>query len=169
MNNLQCPACKKEYQEQLSICNNCNFPFNGSEKEKGIHIGRFISAKGVITDSDNSIEKSQQILFFITGLNVLFLIVGIWNSSYDIIDLILNGIISIIFLLCAIFIKKKPLLLTSIPLLLMIGINILNYILEPRSILNGILMKVAIIGSLIYSIYLIISSEKFKKQYSVRS
>jgi len=167
MEKTICPACKKEHIEQLDICNNCSFPFNGTEKEKAIHIGRFINKKGVLTDSSDSIKKSQLILFAIAGFNALFLIAGLFNGNLLPIDIILNTIVTLTFLLCGFFIYKKPVLLTVIPLILIIGINILNYFIEPSSIFRGIIIKLIIIGSLIYSIYLIKSAENFKKEYGV--
>lgn len=167
MENPTCPCCKIAILESTLICSNCQFPFNGTEKEKSIHIGRFISSKGVLTDSDDSISKSQKILSVITALNTIFLIIGITKGNYMILDIILNGFITLIFLLCAIFIKKMPLVLTCIPLFLVISINILNYFIDPISILSGIAMKLVIIISLGYSVYLIVQAKKFQKQFKI--
>ncbi len=167
MEKLKCPSCKKEYLDKIDTCKNCKFPFNGTEKERAIHIGQFINKKGVLIDSTDSIEKSQKILYAIAGINLIFLIIGFIKNSYQLFDLILNGIIVAVFLLCAFFIKKSPLILTIIPLILMIGIYTLNFIVEPRSIFNGIVVKLLIVGSLIYSIFLIKSADGFKKTYGV--
>lgn len=167
MEKQKCPSCKKEFLENVSICTNCNFPFDGTDKEKAIHIGRFISSKGIITDSNGSIEKSQKILYTITGINIFFMIIGFSNGNFVLVDIIINSFITLIFLLCGIFLKKKPLLLTVIPLTMMIGIYTLNYLIEPNSIFSGILMKIFILCSLIYSIYLILSAEKFKKDFQI--
>ncbi len=74
MENNNCPACKTEFSERVEFCSKCEFPFNGTEKEKAIHIGRFIGKKGVIADSSIYIKKSQNILYFIAGLNIFSLI-----------------------------------------------------------------------------------------------
>ena len=162
---MRCPACKIENEDLIENCENCEFPFNGTEKEKGIHIGRFINKKGIVTDSDESISKSQKILIGVAVFNLAFLIIGFSNGGFDIISIIFNGVITGIILLCGIFIKKNPVILTLIPLILIIGINVLNFIFDPQSILNGILMKIIIIGSLGYSLYLVYQKKKFEKKY----
>ena len=162
---MNCPACKIENENTIKNCKNCEYPFNGTEKEKGIHIGRFINKKGIVNDSDESIMKSQKILIGVGIFNLVFLLIGFSNGGIDVFGIIFNGIITGIILLCGIFIKKKPVTLTLIPLILIIGINILNFIFDPNSILNGILMKIVIIGSLGYSLYLVSQMKKFKKKY----
>tara|TARA_R110000868_G_scaffold354220_2_gene615533 strand:+ start:68 stop:574 length:507 start_codon:yes stop_codon:yes gene_type:complete len=168
MENIVCPACKKENKEQLETCNNCNFPFNGTEQEKGVHIGRFINKKSVITDSEGAIKKSQFILYAIAAYNAIFLIIGLFGSQLNVFDLLLNFVVVGIFVLCAFFIQKKPLLLTLIPLILILGINMLNYFIEPSSVFRGIVFKLIIIGSLIYSIYLIKGAADFKKEFDMK-
>ena len=167
MEKLKCPSCKREYMEKIDTCKNCNFPFNGTEKEKAIHIGQFINKKGVLFDSVDSIGKSQKILYAITALNLIALIIRFSLNGIILDDLIQNGIITLIFLFCGIYLKKNPILLTIIPLVLLIGVYTLNYIIDPMSLLRGILFKLIIIGSLVYSVYLIKSAEKFSKKYGV--
>ncbi len=160
-----CPACKTEIEKEIEICTNCEFPFNGTEKQRGIHIGRFINQKGIVNDSDNSIIKSQKILIGIATINLVILLLQFSKGKLEIADIIFNGVLTLIILLCGIFIKKKPITFTFIPLILIIAINILNYILDPKSLLNGVFFKIFIIGSLVYSIYLVRESEKFKKKF----
>lgn len=45
LKNLNCPACKAEQIENVEFCKNCKFPFNGTDKEVAIHIGKFIKKK----------------------------------------------------------------------------------------------------------------------------
>lgn len=168
MDITYCPAYKKEAKEQENNCYNCNFPFNGTEKEKGIHIGRFINKKEVITNSADSLRKSQLILYAIAGFNVIFLITGFFGDQINVFDIGLNLIIAIIFILCAFFIHRQSILLTVIPLVLIILINVLNFIVEPTSLYKGIILKLIIIGSLVYSIYLIKSAADFKKEFGLK-
>ena len=73
-----CPACKNVNETDIDSCVRCEFPFNGSDKEKSIHIGKFIGQKGIITDSEDSLTKSQNFLylaaaFYLVGVIVNFL------------------------------------------------------------------------------------------------
>ncbi|MEZ4808844.1 MAG: hypothetical protein R2819_00675 [Allomuricauda sp.] len=167
MEKLICPSCKKEYLEKIDTCSNCNFPFNGTEKEKAIHIGQFINKKGVLFDSADSIGKSQKILYAITLFNVVAITVRIFMNGLYWPELLQNGIITLILFLCAFFLKRNPILLTLIPLVLLIGVYTLNSLIDPNTLLRGIFIKLIIIGSLCYSIYLIKSADRFKRKYGV--
>ena len=115
-----CPACKKENPKIAIFCETCNYPFEGTEKEKAIHIGRFVTKKGVTVDSEIQINRSRSILFIIAIINGLAIAMGIVNSvDYSITDHVFNIIITSVFILCAITIKKNPFVKILIPLLLL--------------------------------------------------
>lgn len=161
-----CPACKHEHIIGEAICRICKFPFNGTEKEKSIHIGRFISKKGVIEDSKNSLDKSRNWLFFVAALNILGIIINHKLVFYNIIVAAVTLAIPLIIITSALLLKKSPIVFLSIPLVLMLIVYTLELILEPSSWYRGIILKVFIIGLLCYSIYNYIVSKRFKKQYN---
>lgn len=168
MKNIQCPSCKKEFETIPTNCSNCQFPFQGTEREKTVHIAQFIEKKGVLVDSDDSIEKSRKILYAITGINVIYLVVGYVTGDAHFMDTILNFVISGVFFICAFNIEENPIRLTTVPLILLISIYTLNFLLNPSMFFQGIVVKLLIVGSMFYSIYLIKSAEKFKKRYQIR-
>lgn len=161
-----CPACKKENPKIAIFCETCNYPFEGAEKEKAIHIGRFVTKKGVTIDSEIQINRSRSILFIIAMVNGLAIAMSIANSvDYSIEDYVFNIIITSVFILCAITIKKNPFVKILIPLLLLLFVNLLNFIVDPNTLLQGIVLKVIYIGSLSCSLYLVKSAENFRKKY----
>ncbi len=164
---ITCPACSKEQIESLDRCNICDFPFNGTEKERSIHIGKFISKKGVLTDSDTTIKKIQQLFYFIGGFNLMLFVMHSLIGIVFIVNSILDFLFFILFMLCGIFIRKNPLVFTIIPLLFMIGINALYYLIDPALVLKGIIYKLVIVGCLIYSIYIVLKAQEFKRKYNV--
>lgn len=168
MEKINCPACKNELLEKIDYCTKCKFPFKGDETEKAIHIGRFIDKKGVIMDSESSIEKSQIILYAITLLNFSVLILNIIFNGLIFLDLAINIILTLSFLYCAVNIRKNPIRLTVIPLTILIVIYGLNFLIDPMTLARGLFLKIIIIGSMIYSIYLIKSAERFKKEYNIK-
>lgn len=163
---MECPACKNNVSTESEKCNYCEFPFNGSEKEKSVHIGRFINKRGVIFDANDSIKKSQNILLLVIGLNVFGMLVNIDLLMADKLVLIINILIIISFGVCSFMIKKAPVLFTVIPLMIILSLYIINFIFDPNTILNGIIIKLIIVGTLAYSIFLQISSNKFKKKFN---
>ena len=162
-----CPSCKIAQYEIQEFCKNCNFPFNGTEKEKSIHIGRFINKKGVVQDSSNAIGNVRKILFVLAGLYVISIIVLFSNASAHWIDLAFNGFLVGIFLLCALLVKREPVFFTAFALVALVGVYILLAVIDPMSLLNGIIFKVLIVGSLLYSLLLSFKAKKFKKQYQM--
>ncbi|PKH51435.1 hypothetical protein CXF68_12410 [Tenacibaculum sp. Bg11-29] len=167
MEKVNCPACKSEQTENIEFCKNCEFPFKGTEKERAIHIGKFINKKGVLFDSGDSIERSQQILYGIAGINLLFMIIGFFSIGSDYITIIINLTITSIIAFCGYKIMENPIRYTIIPLILLLTVYTFNLIFDPTFFTRGIMVKLMIIGSLIYSIYLIKSAEKFKAKYNV--
>ncbi len=162
-----CPACKNESSEEQISCMSCDFPFDGTEKEKSIHIGKFISQKGVIYNADDALKKSQIILF---AVSILFLINIGFNFSelrLNSVALILNMAITGIIALSAFLVKKEPYLFLILPLVMFIVLYVSNYLINPESLLQGIVLKCIILGSLIYSLYSHITAQQFKKKYKV--
>ncbi|WP_299761526.1 hypothetical protein [uncultured Dokdonia sp.] len=167
MEKVSCPACKKEHIEVLDNCDNCDFPFNGTEKERAVHIGRFINKKGVLIDSDTTIKKIQKLFFGIAGFNIILLVIHLLLGPLYTVNSFLDFIFFIVFLICGIFIHKRPLLFTIAPLVFMIGINALYYLIDPQLVLRGILYKIVVIGSLLYCIYIVLKAQDFKRKYDV--
>lgn len=165
MESIKCPSCKTIFIENKETCSKCNFPFNGTEQEKSIHIGQFILKKGVVIDASDYLKKTQNILYSLAGLSVIGLILFILPVNHYTIDIVFNVSIIIVLIFCGFFIKKNPILLTVLPLFLVIGVSLLNYLANPIILLQDALLKILIIGSLIYSINLQLKASKFKEKY----
>ncbi|MBP2831599.1 hypothetical protein J8281_05300 [Aquimarina sp. U1-2] len=165
--HVACPACKKEVASNEDICPTCDFPFNGSEKEKSIHIGRFINKKGIIIDSNNALKGIRNILFIVATFQILKLLISINQGFNDIFTIGIYVFLSLTFILSGILVKKSPLLFTIFPLILLLGLYFLQYLVDPTSIYSGIFFKIAIIGGMLYSVFLTIKSNKFKKTYNL--
>lgn len=162
-----CPACKNEIDTNNQFCDRCEFPFEASEKEKSIHIGKFISNKGIIVDSDDSLAKSQNLLYLAAGFYILGIIINFSVIKQDLFSLIFSVVVIFIIALCGFLLKKAPLIFLCIPLALLFFIYTINYLSNPRTLAQGIIFKILILGSLIYSIYNYKLSERFKKKYNL--
>ncbi len=162
-----CPACKNENNIEVNFCELCDFPFEGSEKEKSIHIGKFIGKKGIIIDSEDSLTKSRNLLLIAAGFYLVGSIINYPLLLEYLILLIVNVIIILVITTSALLLKKAPLLFLIIPLTLLLIIYISNFIINPDTLLNGIIFKVLILGSLVYSLYNYVASKKFKKKFNM--
>lgn len=162
-----CPACKKENPEIAIFCETCKYPFEGTEQEKAIHIGRFVAKKGVTVDSEIHINRSRSILLIIAVINAFAIVMGLTDPDlYSMIDVGFNIVITAVFVWCAITIKKNPFIKILIPFLLLLFVNLLNFLVDPNTLAQGIVLKTIYIGSLGYSLYLVKSAENFRKKYS---
>jgi hypothetical protein len=166
MSKTTCPACKNEI-ETAEFCPLCEFPFNGSEIEKAKHIGRFINKKGVIVDSKDSLKTSRNFVLAAAGFYALSFILNIDIFLNNMIYLFVELGVIITLVTCAMLIKKQPLVFLGIPLALLLFIYTIQYLADERTLMQGIIFKILIIGSLIYSIYLNKSSNNFKKKFNV--
>ncbi|MBT8327480.1 MAG: hypothetical protein KJP21_07135 [Bacteroidia bacterium] len=166
MEAFVCPACKNEHPKDENICRICDFPFNGTEKEKSIHIGKFIGKKGIIQDAEANLDKSRNLLFFVAILNFVGIAINYEAVFQNIIAIIISFGIPIIIIFCAFLIKKSPLIFLGIPLALMFLVYSIEIFIDPNEWLRGIFFKLIVLGILGYGIYNYIASENFKKQYN---
>lgn len=164
MENKNCPCCKNDAQIEAEYCSFCKFPYNGSELDKSKHIGLFISQKGILETSDDSISKSKNILFTISAINILALFI----NKLDAFGLIISIFSTVMILLCAIFFEKNPKILTIIPLSILLFFYLINFLFDPNTLLQGIIIKIFIIGGLSYNLYTIIEAEKFKQKNNLK-
>ena len=153
-----CPSCGTNYQELPDKCEYCKYPFSGSDTEKSMFVAHKIMNAGRIDKTQSSLKRSRIILFVVAAVYLMFGLL----SFPDMLELIANLFLGFIFLIFAIIIKKAPLVSVIVPLTLVIGFNILSFLIHPALIFSGLLWKVLIIGSLSYSLYGIILSEKIK-------
>lgn len=161
-----CPACKKEIIKEVDTCSFCAFPFNGTEKEKAIHIGRFINEKTVVDTSDRSIKRTRLVLYIIGGLQMGYVLLSLLGGA-ELLGLILLVIVAGTFIVSGILLKKSPLLFTILPLILLVFFYAMKYIVDPYSLRRWIGLKVLIIGALCYNVYHVLQSNKFMKKYNV--
>lgn len=167
MSSKACPSCKNKNNTDAPFCVICDFPFNGSEKEKGIHIGKFISNKGIIDDSEDYLIKSQRLLYIAALFYLIGTVVYVFSASYYVITLVVNLFVITILVVSAIFIKKQPLLFLGLPTFVLTTIYVSEYFIDPLLLLKGIIFKLIIFGCLIYSIYIYFESKAFKKKFNI--
>lgn len=165
----ECICCKNQVTENSTNCKFCNFPFLGTEEEKAKHIGMFIVNKRVISESEDSLEKNQYLLYIVSAFTFLSAILFFVNNKGFYLETIINVFIGTVIFLCGFFLKRKPLLFTIIPLLLILSVYTLNYLINPDTLFNGIVFKLLIIISLSYNVFLIERSNSFKKNHHMKN
>ena len=158
-----CPACKKKTQKYLFSAKGVTTHLKEQKKEKAVHVGKFISKKGVSYDKDDSLKRSQLILGVIAVFNLFPLVI-----NYNILqtfDIVFTLSIVIIFMYCALTIKKHSFIKVLVPLIILILLNLLILLVNPQIFFDGIIIRAAYILALIYSLTIIRSHSNFKKKY----
>ncbi|MFI2742675.1 hypothetical protein ACG2LH_08045 [Zhouia sp. PK063] len=167
METSYCPSCKLALEEEpTGNCIRCNYPFHGTEAEKSKHIGEFISQKGIGLDLEAIVKRCQRYLFIVTAIQLVVSFIGIMNNSVSFIFLLLNGFVVCSFFLCALFLKKNPVVFSIIPMAIVIMIFIVDYLFAPELLLSGIKTKLIILALLGYCVYIATKAEGFNKKFS---
>ncbi|MEM9685444.1 MAG: hypothetical protein AAF934_00800 [Bacteroidota bacterium] len=161
---INCPTCKTGYETQPDKCNKCRYPFSGTAKEKSHFVAHQIMKKEKISDTKNSIKNTRTILFAIAGFNIVIPFFKFSNAQYGGLMIAMSVCIGLIFLIFGFTAKKKPFISILIPLILLILFYVLDAIIEPTTLFQGIVWKIVFVGSMIYSLVSIVESEKIKKE-----
>jgi hypothetical protein len=152
---LLCRCCKKQVTETDDFCPNCGFPLKGTEAEQGKFIGRYIlndsNSMGNAVNVDETTRKGGNALFVAAGFMVLGgLIIMLRDETGDgPILLLINIIVAAMYVGLGFWSKKNPFAAILVGLIIFVSLIIINAIVEPISIIQGIIVKVIVIGYLI--------------------
>ena len=135
---LFCKACSAKAEADDTFCTNCGYPLHGTEEEQRY----FISVRDAkiidLSEAQKQIRRSSVALYIIGGLTAVAGL-GFWCN-------------------------KKPLTAIISGASLYALMFILNAVLNPLTILSGIIFKIIIIGLFIRGIKSAIEAEKLKKE-----
>ncbi len=148
-----CTNCGAEISKSDSkFCVNCGFPHNGTEKEKALFHANRVLKKNAKSEAAKKVQSAKKTLFWMAGI---FFVVGLFYffRSQDPAILITNALLALIFLGLAFWAQTKPFAALLSALLLYIMIIVLNAVLEPMTIIQGILFKVIVITLLGKGVY----------------
>ena len=160
----KCPTCKTVYELQPDKCDNCGYPFSGTDMDKSHFVAHQVLKKGKISDTRDRIKNARIILFVIAGFNIIVPFFQYSNTDFGGVLIGLSILIGLIFLVFGILAKRKPFISLLIPLILLLVFYLLDFIVEPATLFRGMLWKALFIGGLLYGLISIKESEKIKKE-----
>jgi hypothetical protein len=157
---VTCPNCNTSFETSINNCITCGYPFNGSESQKSAFIAQQIMKVGEIDDSKKSVKGAKITLFFIGGIMVLtsFLIVG------DLLTMGISIVIGFTFGLFGVIVERNPFVLLSIALSLLIMLYILSALVDPYTLLRGIIWKIAFITAFVVAMVRVKRAEKIRSE-----
>ncbi len=147
-----CSQCNTQIIIDSIFCTNCGFPEKGTEKEQAkFHADRILKR----SDAQKEVKKissARKTLYWMAGI---FFVFGLFYyiNSQEIAHLVVNAILACIFLVLAYWSKQKPFAALLSALLLYVMIIALNAVVEPMTLLKGLLVKIILISFLVKGIY----------------
>lgn len=158
-----CSNCSKSIKKNETFCGNCGFPENGSEQEKKKFNYSKKLKQNVLDDSKKKLKNVKIVLYIMAGINF---IAGIYYLTQPaaIAEVIASIFATCIFLGCAQWVNKKPLIAVLSAFGFWLLIQILTAILTPESLFQGLLLKFIIISIFIKGI----KSAKDYKDFSAK-
>lgn len=162
----RCGTCYKDVSADDAFCQNCGYPLKGTDQEqKDFRLQHDFRS----IDLNNYTEKTRKAgnsLYWLAGIFVFSGLVFYFtkqDTEGAVATLITNLILAMIFLGLARYSRKKPLACIMSGLALYAIIVILNAIVDPVSIVRGIIFKIVIIGLLVNGLKSALEVEKMKK------
>lgn len=164
-----CMCCHTSLNGDETICKACNYPINGSDKEKQSFIQNRDLKNNHLKRLHMKVKNAIYTLFITAGLFFLQGLISFgvnYNNDDGSMLLIEYSVMSVLFLLLGIYSQKKP-VITFISGIALIALHIISsIIISPTNLFSGILIKGTIITFLIIGINAFYESEKLKKTFS---
>jgi hypothetical protein len=154
-----CTICKTPMQSLDVFCPECGFPEHGTDKDVAQFHARNAMQKNQHMDADKKIKSARNVLYVMAGITVLFGVIYYFIEQ-DIALLVTNVLLGMIYLVLGFWTSKKPLVAILLGLLLYLTTIIISAIIEPETLIKGIIFKIIIIAYLAKGVY---SASSIKK------
>jgi hypothetical protein len=156
---MECKNCKTQRAESEEICDLCNYPIKGTEKEQASFIAKQVIQKSDVLESIERLKKSRIILFLVGAFNIIAPFTPLLKNptSFEYIFSISLGLILIGF---GFLTFKKPKIALIIPLSLFILYYVILFLINPIYLFSGMLWKMIIIMGLGYGYLSVRKSDK---------
>lgn len=166
-----CACCTNTYQSVDTFCMTCGYPLQGSEDAQRNHIANRTIKEVDLIELDKKVKAASQSLYWIAGIIEFSSLIGYFTlaESDDLTVFLITTVILVgAFLAFAVWSKTKPVTALISGLSLYIIVQLLNLIVDPTTILKGIIFKILIIGYLVKGIMAVLESEKIKKELFIK-
>lgn len=156
---MNCSHCGQEMDATATFCDHCGYPENGTDQQKSRFIGKMAFNKSWNEDAKKKIKSAKNTLYVLSGVMAVFGFIQ-YTVHESIYALGIDFALSLVYLALAFWTDTKPLIAVLIGLLLYLTIIVINAIVDPTSLFQGIIWKVVIISFLGKGIY---SASSIKK------
>jgi hypothetical protein len=166
---LECKCCFEKVNPADQFCQKCGFPLKGSNAEQQIFTYRRGFKKVELKELDKEIKKASISLYVISGFWILWGLLSFITKPNNIsVGLLISyGALAVIFLLLAFWSKNKPTAAIISGLSLVILLQLINMISDPKTLFSGIIVKLIVVGYLIKGFQSAQKAEKIKKHHNI--
>ena len=156
-----CYYCKTSpLTEQIVFCPSCGFPQRGTEADQK----KFITDKRILLiqldGMHNEIKKARNALFITAGIMVLSYGLGYLQVGTP--ALVEGAIVCSAFVGFGFWANKNPFPAVLTGLIFLVTLYILYAFVDPKTIISGIIVKIALISALIYGLKAAHQAKRFK-------
>ena len=164
---VTCKICKTKVDENLAICNICDYPLQGTEKEKATYVANQIIQKSQVEESIKNLKKSR-IILFLMGVYFFLLpfVMQLLYKAYktDIMNISIHMFLGIMFIGFGFLTYKKPKIALLIPLSITTIYYLVLLFINPFYIWQGVLWKIIIVMGLGYGYFSVRKSDRILKE-----
>lgn len=146
-----CFFCKSTGLSEDDIyCPNCGFPQKGTKKAMEEFLSTINNKQTLIDNHEKSIKKAQNILYGLAAFFAFYVIILATLTASDVNLVVANVIIACAYLGLGIWSVKNPFAAILSGFFLYVTLIVINVIVDPMSILQGLIIKILIITGFVY-------------------
>jgi hypothetical protein len=160
-----CYYCKSTgLTEADNFCPNCGFPQKGTQSQMKRFLWLIRNKENLLDDKKKAVNKARNILFVLAGIFAVFGALFSLVMNQDVSVMVLNFIIAAIYLALGFWSRKSPLPCILIGFALYVIVIAINAVIDPVTLIQGLLMKVVVISALVYGYKGAKDSEEMEKE-----
>ena len=166
-----CDCCQHQPAPGDAFCESCGYPLNGNEDERNSFISDRNYKHLELAEIDTKVRKATNSLYVLAAFTVVMGIIyyaATAEYANPLSVLTTNLVLAAIYLGLALWSKKQAVAAILSGLILFSVIQVVNMIVDPSTIVKGIIVKVAVIIYLIKGVQSAFDAQKIKKELNLK-
>jgi hypothetical protein len=148
---VSCEHCQAENAADKNFCTQCRYPIGGTDDEKRAFHLNIARNKKLLESTEEEIRSAKNIVYWLSGLSMLTGII-LFFSQDDLASLVVYALICILYLGLAAWCSSNPFGAILTAFIVYLTLQLLYAIVDPVTIVGGIIWKIVFIGAFIKGI-----------------
>jgi hypothetical protein len=160
---VTCENCKQEVDHENVFCPSCGYPVKGTDQQRYAYSVQLSRRKSMLGDAEKRIKEARTAIFVVAGLTFIGgLFVGISKDNSA--AMVVNFILTILYLIFAAWCTKNPFGAILTAFIVYVTTIILNAIVEPATLISGIIVKILVVIALIKGIQSALEAKRLMQE-----